>query len=187
MIDKAPLQIGLIFNNANFFLAGLTIALEQIGEIVDDENDADVILSESLLPIIKDKRILAIGTDLKHINALRHRHIGGVISPIATLDELMVALQAVARGESYLHSSLVSKVLPPFNNSESAGLRPEIPTPREADVLRYIAQGYTNSQTAGRLGISIRTVESHRANLMDKLLLRNRVSLVKYAQNNGYV
>jgi two-component system, NarL family, response regulator NreC len=63
----------------------------------------------------------------------------------------------------------------------------EAPTPREIDVLRYIAQGYTNRQTAEALSISVRTVESHRANLMSKLGLSSRVELVRYAKENGFI
>jgi two-component system response regulator NreC len=60
-------------------------------------------------------------------------------------------------------------------------------TPREAEVLRLIAQGYTNRQMADHLSISVRTVESHRANLMGKLGLRSRVELVRYAKENKLI
>ncbi len=60
-------------------------------------------------------------------------------------------------------------------------------TPRETDVLRLIAQGYTNRQMADMLSISIRTVESHRSNLMGKLGLHSRVELVRYARENNLI
>jgi two-component system response regulator NreC len=52
-------------------------------------------------------------------------------------------------------------------------------------VLCLITQGYTNRQTAQALSISVRTVESHRANVMDKLNMRSRVELVRYVQEHG--
>ena len=58
-------------------------------------------------------------------------------------------------------------------------------TPREVDVLRLIARGYTNSQIGKELSISARTVEGHRANLMGKLDLHSRVELVEYAEHHN--
>jgi DNA-binding CsgD family transcriptional regulator len=58
-------------------------------------------------------------------------------------------------------------------------------TPREIEVLRLIAKGHTNRQTGEILSISVRTVESHRANIMDKLGVRGRVGLVRYAMDHG--
>jgi two-component system response regulator NreC len=58
-------------------------------------------------------------------------------------------------------------------------------TPREVQVLRLIAQGYSNAQTAEALVISVKTVESHRARIVEKLGLRSRVELVRYAMGKG--
>lgn len=63
----------------------------------------------------------------------------------------------------------------------------ELPTAREIDVLRYLARGYTNRQIAAALFISVRTVESHRSNLMAKLNRRGRAELVRYAREMGYL
>jgi DNA-binding NarL/FixJ family response regulator len=60
-------------------------------------------------------------------------------------------------------------------------------TPREIDVLRLLVRGNTNRQIAGLLGLSPRTVESHRANLIGKLGLESRVELVDYAEEHGLV
>ncbi len=64
---------------------------------------------------------------------------------------------------------------------------PEEPTPRELDVLRLVASGYTNRQAAEKLCIGKRTVESHRANLMGKLGLSGRLDLVRYARELGLI
>jgi two-component system response regulator NreC len=60
----------------------------------------------------------------------------------------------------------------------------DVLTPRETEVLGLLARGYTNRQIADLLTLSVRTVESHRANLMDKLDLHSRVELVRYATEN---
>jgi DNA-binding NarL/FixJ family response regulator len=60
-------------------------------------------------------------------------------------------------------------------------------TPRETEVLKLIVQGYTNRQIGEELSISIRTAESHRANLSDKLGLHNRVELVRFAREHGLI
>jgi two-component system response regulator NreC len=60
-------------------------------------------------------------------------------------------------------------------------------TPRETEVLTYIVRGYTNRQIGEELGISVRTVEGHRANLSSKLGIQSRVDFVRYAREHGLV
>ena len=60
-------------------------------------------------------------------------------------------------------------------------------TPREREVLTYIAEGYTNQEIANALVISVKTVDRHRENIMHKLNLHNRVELVKYAIAKGLI
>jgi two-component system, NarL family, response regulator NreC len=101
--------------------------------------------------------------------------------------ELTGAIAAVARGDYYVHPSMTRALL----NTTSPQVLPggkdyeEILTPREVQVLRLLAQGNTNNQVADALALSVRTVESHRANIMDKLHLRNRAELVRYARDKG--
>jgi len=61
------------------------------------------------------------------------------------------------------------------------------PTPRELDVLRLVVEGYTSRQAAKELGISTKTVESHRANVMGKLGVSNRMELVRYAKCHNII
>ncbi len=110
---------------------------------------------------------------------------GGYITKRAIEAELIGAVRAVQRGDLYVHPSLTRALLtlptPPVADKNLV----EQLTPRELDVLRYIARGYTNRQIAEELCLSVRTVESHRANLMDKLNARGRVELVRYAREHG--
>ena len=106
----------------------------------------------------------------------------GYIVKRAAESELVNAIRAVLRGDLYVHPSMTRALLAratmePTEDTVAA----ETLTPREVDVLRLIAQGHTNRQMADLLTLSVRTVESHRANLMEKLDLYSRVELVRYA------
>ncbi len=110
----------------------------------------------------------------------------GYILKRAAEAELKSALDTVAHGELYIHPSLVRALIADGAGS-AAPHKPEVEgvSPREMEILKLIVQGYTNHQMADELSISVRTVESHRANLMNKLNVRSRVELVRYAQAHG--
>ena len=98
--------------------------------------------------------------------------------------EIIQAIRVVRRGDVYVHPAMTRALL---NQAETTE-RPQEPveplTQREVDVLRLLARGNTNRQIAELLGLSTRTVESHRANLMGKLGLSSRVELVTYAEEH---
>ena len=110
----------------------------------------------------------------------------GYIIKRALESELINAIHAISRGELYIHPALTRSLFidpPPAEPEDQYSI--EALTPRECEVLQLIAQGYTNRQIACRLTISVRTVESHRANLMAKVNLHSRVDLVRYAAQHG--
>lgn len=109
----------------------------------------------------------------------------GYILKRAVESELIDAIRAVARGELYIHPAMTRALLDEPTGSRPVQSNQVTITQREVEILRYIAQGYTNRQIAELLCISVRTVESHRANLMDKLDLHSRVELVRYATDHG--
>ena len=113
----------------------------------------------------------------------------GYIVKRAADSELINALRAVARGDVYVHPSMTSALLQtlvaPPASGENEAVEVETLTPREQEILRLLAQGYTNRQIAEELFISVRTVETHRANLMAKLNLHTRLDLVRYAKLNS--
>ena len=105
----------------------------------------------------------------------------GYVVKRADEPEILRAIHAVCRGNVYVHAAItraVSQEVMPARSPESL----EALTAREVDVLRLLAKGNTNRQIAELLGLSSRTVESHRANLMGKLGLASRVELVTYAE-----
>jgi two-component system response regulator NreC len=112
----------------------------------------------------------------------------GYIVKRAAESELIDAIRAVWRGDLYVHPIMTRALLKDLSLSPISNKTPgEALTPREIEVLRLIAQGYTNRQTAEALNISVRTVESHRGNLVDKLNLHSRVGLVRYAKEHGLI
>ncbi|RME40690.1 MAG: DNA-binding response regulator [Caldilineae bacterium] len=130
--------------------------------------------------------ILTVHEDESLLREAIQAGAAGYIVKRAVESELMNAIRAVWRGDLYIHPAmtraLLRDIVPP-----SAPLKGPVETltPRETEVLRLIAQGYTNRQIAQRLTISVRTVESHRANLTSKLGLSSRVELVRYAREHG--
>jgi two-component system response regulator NreC len=112
----------------------------------------------------------------------------GYIVKRAVESELIDAIRAVQRGDIYVHPSMTRALLKdPSASAKPSNAPLESLTPRELDVLRLIAAGYTNRQMADELSISVRTVEGYRANLMSKLDARGRVELVSYARQNNLI
>ena len=104
--------------------------------------------------------------------------------------ELLVALRAAQRGEIFLSpavsQTLVTRFLQNGPLDESRTPYDRL-TPREREVFQLIAEGHTNQAIAHRLGISVRTVETHRANLMDKLDIHDVAGLTRLAVQLGLV
>ncbi|RME69839.1 MAG: DNA-binding response regulator [Chloroflexi bacterium] len=116
----------------------------------------------------------------------------GYIPKRAAPDDLVSAIRVVNQGNVFLHATLAKFLMKEVSASE--GISTPLPrpdseplTPREKEVLTYIAEGFTNREIAEALVISIKTVDRHRENIMRKLNLHNRVELVKYAIEKGLI
>lgn len=114
--------------------------------------------------------------------AMRAGAIGYVLKEAAD-DELVHAVRMAADGKTYLHPRLGAKLAA----QEDDRGRGDTLTDREAEVLKLIALGYTNREIADQLFLSVRTVESHRAHIQQKLELTSRAELVRYALDSGLV
>lgn len=113
----------------------------------------------------------------------------GYVPKRAAPDDLMSAINIVRQGDVYIYPSLARLLVKDFlHRSETSApeTREEL-TPREQEVLTFIAEGYSNREIADALVISVKTVDRHRENLMRKLQLHNRVELVKYAIEKGLI
>jgi len=112
----------------------------------------------------------------------------GYILKSAPHEELLAAIRHVAEGQAYLYPSatkrLMGDYLDKLKNGEHAGTYESL-SDREKEILAKVAQGYSNKEIAEQLIISVKTVESHKSNLMEKLELRTRPDLVKFAMKKG--
>ncbi|NUM45226.1 MAG: response regulator transcription factor [Anaerolineales bacterium] len=182
--------------------------LEVVGEAEDGETALemsaqlalDVVLMDLNLPgmngVETTRRLLAQNPKLKILIMTFHEDYGlvreaiqagasGYIIKRAAESELINAIRAVSRGELYVHPAMTRALLETPTSGSPKGDNPDPLTSRETEVLRLIAQGYTNRQMAEELKVSIRTVETHRANITGKLGLTSRVELLRYATQRG--
>ncbi|HEX5192048.1 MAG TPA: response regulator transcription factor [Solirubrobacteraceae bacterium] len=113
--------------------------------------------------------------------ALRAGAVGYVLKDAAD-SELMDAVALAAEGRTYLNPELGAKLAAEPDQRED---RPDSLSAREAEVLRLIALGYTNGEIATDLDLSVRTIESHRAHIQQKIGLTARSELVAYAREHG--
>ncbi len=140
-----------------------------------------------LLELVPETRVLVLTVheDEGLLREAIDAGASGYIIKRAVESELINAIRAVARGEMYIHPSMTRALLnEPAQRTHTPSVAHESLTPRETDVLGLIVRGYTNRQAAEELGLSVRTVETHRANLMGKLGLKSRVELVRWAADN---
>ena len=110
----------------------------------------------------------------------------GYVLKRAADTDLIDALRTVAGGRTFLSSDAQRALMDEW--LEGGRPEPEDPlTPRELEVVKLIAEAYTNRQIAETLKVSEKTVESHRANVLSKLGMRDRVELARYAIRRGLV
>jgi DNA-binding NarL/FixJ family response regulator len=120
--------------------------------------------------------------------ALRAGTSGYVLKSVADRD-LVAAVRAAMRGEPFLYAGAERALVRDYVQAARAGeTLPEDPlTPREQQIVKLIAESNTNRQIAELLTISEKTVETHRANILEKLGMRDRVELTRYAIRRGFV
>jgi DNA-binding NarL/FixJ family response regulator len=120
--------------------------------------------------------------------ALKAGASGYVLKTVADRD-LVEAVRAAMRGERFLYPGAMTPLIKDFLERARADLpvREDPLTPREQEVVKLVAEGYTNKQIAETLIISEKTVERHRANILEKLGMRDRVELTRYAIRHGLI
>ncbi len=116
----------------------------------------------------------------------------GYVLKDAGKNDLIAAVRAVHTGGRFFSPGVSRLIVDEFvKHSPYAPGRspagPSVLTNRESEILRYIASGLTNAEIAGKLFLSVRTVNTHRTNLMQKLDVHNTAGLVRYAMENGIV
>ena len=120
--------------------------------------------------------------------ALKAGASGYVLKSVADRD-LLEACRATLRGEPFLYAGAVNALIREYLHRLRRGddLPDSILTPREEEVLKLVAEGYTAREIANTLGISVKTVDRHRSNTLQKLGLRDRWALTRYAIRVGLI
>ncbi len=146
----------------------------------------------SLRAVAPESRVLILtmhDDDSYLRRALRAGAAGYILKKAADV-ELLSAVRAVARGEVFVHSSMTRALLDgvvsqPMAPGECEAEPWEALSDREKEVLKLVALGHTNAEVADQLSLSVKTIETYRARGMEKLGLRSRAALVRYALRLG--
>jgi two-component system response regulator NreC len=132
--------------------------------------------------------ILTMHDDDEYLFRAIHVGASGYILKSAPHEELLTAIRSVAEGNAYLYPTATKRLMNEYierlkqgENVDTFGSLSE----REREVLALIAKGFSNKEIAEQLVISVKTVESHKSNVMEKLGLKTRPELVKYAAKKG--
>jgi two-component system response regulator NreC len=132
--------------------------------------------------------ILTMHDDEEYLFRAIHAGASGYILKNAPHEELLSAIDSVAAGNAYLYPTatkrLMSEYLEKLKSGDNTGTYESL-SDREKEILIWIAKGYSNKEIAEHLMLSVKTVESHKSNLMEKLSLKTRPELVKYALKKG--
>ena len=168
-------------------------------ETVIRDSGADVIVLDISMPDVPGpiaaQEILAAVPTVKIVALTRHSESAyvrqmlqagatGYVLKQTAAEVLFAAIRAVAAGRTFLDPAIAEKVdTPPVHRRDSAPLL----TPREQEVLTMVAFGHTNKEIANALGITVKTVETHKANLMQKLEITSRADLVRFALEQGWL
>lgn len=133
--------------------------------------------------------LLSMYSDEGLIHQAMHSGVKGFVLKTSVSEELLQAIHAVARGETFLSKSVSSIVMDRITrpNTQQTDNPIDSLSPREKEIMQLIAEEHTSSEIGKILVISEKTVEKHRANLMDKLHVRNLAGLVRLAIKYGLI
>jgi two-component system, NarL family, response regulator NreC len=135
--------------------------------------------------------VLTMHDDASYLRQLLQAGAAGYILKKAADTELTDAIRAVYRGDLFVYHSLTKALLVgcvgPTRNGKPAIEEKDPLSDREREVVKLVALGYTHQQVADQLFLSIKTVETYKARAIEKLNLRGRAELVRYAQLHGWL
>jgi two-component system response regulator NreC len=128
--------------------------------------------------------VLSMQDDPSYVREAFAAGASGYVLKEAADEEVVSAVREIAKGGRYVHPSLGARMVA-AEAQERAAVEADPLSEREREVLRLLALGHTNQEIAQGLYISVRTAESHRAHIMQKLRLATRAELVRYALSHG--
>jgi DNA-binding NarL/FixJ family response regulator len=168
------------------------------------ESNPDIVLMDISMPGLtgmevtkeikkrdKEARILVLTMhdDESYLHQMLRAGASGFVPKKAADTELLDAIRATYRGEHFIHSSMTSGFMQKFRHKETnKGVKIEgqdLLSSRESEVLSLIAMGHTDQQIADKLFLSIKTVQTYKSRLKEKLKVKGRAELVRYAIQHG--
>lgn len=188
--------------------------IEVIGEAANgrelltvlETNEPDLILMDISMPdidgieatrraieLLPDLKVLALSMfcDQEYYIKMIHAGAKGFVLKESGMEELEIAINAILAGNHFFSQKLLHEIVMNINQpakSSTPVLEEDIKlTKREIEILNYICKGLSNSEIAEQLFLSIRTVEGHKSNLINKTGVKNTISLVMYALKNKLV
>lgn len=191
-------------------LEGMATSIEVVGEASNGRDaleviatlDVDMLLTDLSMPdmdgisLIKKAQkkvpglrclVLSMHTSQEHVVAALRAGASGYVHKNASAEDLLVAVQAVSKGATFLHPAVAGSVVELLRASENNSDPLDLLTDRQREILKLISEGCSTKEIAARLSVSAKTVETHRAQLMDRLQIRNIPGLVKFAIRRGLV
>lgn len=154
---------------------------------ISDMNIHD--LMQELQKINKNAPVIVIthSTEILHLNQSLKAGVKGYLTKNASTDELVSVIMQVSNGEQAFGKAASQMMIGRYADiaKRTPSATKKMITKREREIMKLIVKGYTSAEIANQLFISTRTVETHRANLMNKLELKNTAALVRYAMEEN--
>jgi DNA-binding NarL/FixJ family response regulator len=194
----------LLLHESGFDVSGEAANGKQALELLTSGVKTDVLLADVNMPemdgleLAKAARenfdglavvLLSMHEDENIVQQAFKNGVTNYVSKTANIEELVFALKQASAGKSFVSSSLTHRLIKgttvkPYTFAEDDNVKVEF-SDREMDVLKLIADGFTNVEAANKLFTSRRTVEGHRQSMMDKTKSRNSLALVRFAMRHG--
>ena len=191
-------------------LLGSDSRFEIVGEAADgatalsavDRLHPDVVVMDVSLPGINgaqvtrrlketqpDVRTLALTVHEEggYLRSLMDAGASGYVLKRSAASELLRAVEVVGEGGTYLDSSIAGQLVSKLGQRKTALAPSSALSEREREVVRHVAHGYSNKEIAGKLDVSVKTVETYRYRATEKLGLHSRADLVRYAIDQGWL
>jgi DNA-binding NarL/FixJ family response regulator len=213
MSDERVTRV-LLVDDHNLVRAGVRRIIESqpgfevVGEVGDGEQalraletlQVDVVVLDLTMPTMdgfevlrraKELRpavrvlVLSMHANAQHVTRAVREGADGYLLKDSAVQELVAALESVMEGRAYYSPSVQQELSNVLRAGSALGRPRDLLTDRELDVLKLVARGLSTKEIAGRLDISPRTVDSHRANLMRKLGLKSIALLTHFALSEG--
>ena len=146
-------------------------------------------LARRIAAAVPEARVIALTLheDRAYVQRMLDAGVRGYLLKRSAAEDLVRAVRAVAEGGLYLDPAVAGKALAETAATAKAAAADGALSPREAEVLRFTARGFSNKEIALRFDVSVKTIETHRSRAADKLGLRSRAEIVRYAAAKGWL